>query len=132
MARGPKPGIPRTPGSGRRKGTPNKASLKVEEKAALLGIDPTTVLLFFAAGRWQELGCASADEVTMDHRLKASSELMKYIAPTLKSIEHSGVDGGPIETEVVYDTAWRDTPDSDKEDASAIPPDAGTTPSPSK
>ena len=125
-------GQPKVPGSGKKKGRRNKTNLAVKEKAELLGIDPTAVLLFFAAGRWQELGCASAEEITMDHRLKASSELMKYIAPTLKSIEHSGVDGGPIETEVVYDTAWRDTPDSDKEDAPTLPPDTGTASGPSK
>lgn len=101
---------------GRKKGSANKSSLAVREKAELLGIDPTTVLLFFAGGRWKELGY-DENVITTDHRLKASAELMKYIAPTLKSIEHSGVDGVPIETEVVYDTAWRDAPDSNKEDA---------------
>ena len=110
-------GVPRgykTPGSGKKKGTPNKASLRVAEKAALLGIDPATVLLFFAAGRWQELGYTQ-DVITPEMRIKAAGDVMKYIAPMLKAIEHTGADNGPIQTVNVFDTAWRDGTDTDKE-----------------
>jgi len=116
---------------GRKKGVLNKNRFDVREKVELLGIDPVSVLLFFAGGRWRELGYKD-DVITTDHRLRAACELMKYIAPALKAIEHSGLGGGPIETKVVYDTAWRDATNSDNEDPEALPTNPSATKDPSK
>lgn len=94
-------GGPKKPGSGRKKGTTNKNSLSLKEKAEELGVDPFEVLLMFCKGDWEGLGYKSGeqlkagkggetyyvDTITSDQRLKASSEACKYLHPTLKSID---------------------------------------------
>ncbi len=92
--------MPKYPGSGRKKGTPNKSSLPLKEKAEKLGIDPYEVLLLFASGDWKKLGydaekvikyskdCQN-EEFTIQPavRAKAAGEACKYLYPTLKSTE---------------------------------------------
>jgi hypothetical protein len=99
--RGRVKGSPKTPGSGRRKGIPNKDSLPLEEKAKNLGIDPFTTLLLFAKGDWKALGyerptetrCGKGGEtyeidvITADHRLKAASEACQYLHAKRKAVE---------------------------------------------
>lgn len=94
-------GTPRAPNAGRKKGTPNKNSLPLMEKAQKLGVDPFEVLLMFCKGDWDGLGYFSStitkfgkggetyevDTVTADQRLKAAAEACKYLYPTLKSTE---------------------------------------------
>ncbi len=103
MPRGHK-GEPKTPGSGRKKGTRNKESIPLWEKAKELGIDPFEVLLHFTNGNWKQLGYPGPTEtkylrdgtsyespiITPDMRLRASSEACQYIHPKLKAIEHTG------------------------------------------
>lgn len=97
MAKGRKTG-------GRTKGTVNKASVPLAERAAALGIDPFDVLLFFAAGDWQKLGYdaeqvpssysehGTVHKYTIDPgvRAKAAGEACNFLYPKLKAIEHSG------------------------------------------
>lgn len=97
---------------GRTKGTPNKETQSLRDKAIALGVDPFTVLLMFAKGDWKGLGYPEGtrtyftmqglevqeDIIKPEHRLKAASEATQYLEPKRKAIEHSGPDGGPIET----------------------------------
>jgi hypothetical protein len=83
--------------------TRNKlAAMKAEE----LGIDPFEVLLLIAGNRYDDLypqapGLNPAQPkhrfVGIEDRVKAAAEAAKYIYPTLKSVEHTGTDGSPLE-----------------------------------
>lgn len=93
----------KTPGSGRKKGTPNKDSLSLKERARELGVDPFVILLMYAKGDWKGLGyssptklvasksgeCYEVDVITTDHRLKAAAEACQYLHPKRKAIEGS-------------------------------------------
>jgi hypothetical protein len=48
--RGPKPGTPRNPNSGRKKGTPNKDTREIAERLAALGCDPIEGMARIAQG----------------------------------------------------------------------------------
>lgn len=97
---------------GRVKGTPNKKTQDLLEKAEELGVDPFEILLMVAKGDWEGLGFESAklvyftaagieaekDRITLSDRLSAASEACTYLHPKRKAVEHSGPNGGPIET----------------------------------
>lgn len=99
-------GLPKT--GGRQKGTPNKDVLGLEERAKTLGVDVFEILVYFVSGNWKALGyenevfvietAAGAHKlgytITPEMRLKASTELMKYIYPTKKAVELSTADTG--------------------------------------
>lgn len=72
--------------SGRRKGSPNKKTLALMEKAQALGIDPFEILLLFAKGDCVALGYppGSIDPVS---RLKAASDACQYLYPKRKAIQ---------------------------------------------
>lgn len=88
-------------GTGRQKGTPNKRVALLEDKCKELGVDPFTVLLLFAGGRWKELGYASEKYVTGINeygswekwtidpavRGKCAAEACQYLLPKRKAIE---------------------------------------------
>lgn len=103
MAKGKKTG-------GRVKGTLNRDTLTVREKAETLGIDPYEILLLFAKGDWKALGYTeefievqSKDCTNYQYvidpavRARCAAEAVQYIEPKRKAIEHSGLNGGPIE-----------------------------------
>jgi hypothetical protein len=79
--------MPRTKGTpktgGRKKGTPNKASMPIAEICEKLGCNPAEVLIEF---------CSHKNPI---YRLQASKELANYLYPKRKAIEHSGEIGGP-------------------------------------
>jgi hypothetical protein len=90
----------KTPGSGRKPGTPNKRSMKLMEKAQALNIDPFEILLYLAAGDWKSLGYKSEmmikytkdtqnEEFTIDPavRARAAGEACSYLHAKRKSIE---------------------------------------------
>lgn len=81
-----KEGEARPVNAGRKPGTPNKASLKVSEKAEQLGCDPIEFLCMVMIG----------DETLspeLDQRIAAAKELASYMFPKLKAVEHSGPNG---------------------------------------
>jgi hypothetical protein len=89
---------------GRTKGTANKPTLQLAEKAKELGCDPFEILCLFALGDWKRLGYK--DEYTFaptqkgevveklvispDIRQKAASDACGYLYPKRKAIEHTG------------------------------------------
>jgi hypothetical protein len=83
MPRGHK-GESKTPGSGRKKGTPNKDKLPLQQKAEELGVDPFQILLLFAKGDVAALGI---EVITADQRLRAASEACQYLYPKRKAIQ---------------------------------------------
>ena len=93
-------------GAGRKKGVPNKKSMVVQEILDSLNCDPVKNLVSIAKGEPQETliylnketGEYIVDKVppTIDLRTKANTELLQYIYPKLKSVEHKGENGGPI------------------------------------
>lgn len=92
---------------GRQKGTPNRSSVPVAQKAEELGIDPFVILLHFAAGNWKALGYAEEQYVsnineygtyykwTIDPsvRSKAAQEACSYLYPKRKALELTGEEG---------------------------------------
>lgn len=63
-----------------------KSTVQVRAMLADMGCDPFEILAHIAMGNLEWLGIQ--DPVEVGHRLAAASELAKYIAPKLKSIEH--------------------------------------------
>lgn len=93
MAKGRKTG-------GRKKGSVNKKTLALAERAEALGVDPWEVLLLYCKGDWQALGYKSAtfirytqaganEEYTIppDLRFKAVQEANEYLHPKRKALE---------------------------------------------
>lgn len=77
-------GKPRPEGAGRKKGTPNRSSLSLEEKCAARGIDVFELLLEYVI-----------EECPRELRFKAIQELCSYLYPKRKAIEHSGEISNP-------------------------------------
>lgn len=92
----------RQPGSGRTKGTPNKATKILQDKCEELGVDPFTVLLLFAKGDYEALGyekervktITEAGEpiyeltIAPELRQKSARDACEYIHPKRKAVEH--------------------------------------------
>jgi hypothetical protein len=79
-------GQPKTPGSGRKPGTPNKATQDMMARLAELGCDPI-------AG----MACLALDESNPPElRGRMFAELASYTYPKRKAVEHTGPEGGNI------------------------------------
>ena len=72
----------KTPGSGRKKGTPNKRR-SVLEACEQVGIDPFQEMAKVAAGKHE-------NAMLMEYQFDAIKELCQYLEPKKKAIEHSG------------------------------------------
>jgi hypothetical protein len=99
-------GQPKHPGSGRKPGTPNRATREAQELADQLGINPFEVLLRFAAGDTDALGLKPYVDgkgrhrdpaVPLDLRMQAAAAASRFLLPQLKAVEMTGAGGGPIE-----------------------------------
>lgn len=100
-------GTPKTPGSGRKKGTTNAKTKLVEETAKRLGIDPFEVTLLFAKGDWSSLGyeneCYFSENasgstklnyvISPDLRAKCAMDACKYLYSQKRDVEISNKDG---------------------------------------
>lgn len=84
-------GKPRAEGVGRKKGTPNKKTQSLMELCDSGGFTPFEDMLKLTHHPDPELSF---------HALK---EVCQYLYPKRKALEHSGPDGGPIETKDVLD-----------------------------
>lgn len=115
--RGPKPGAPKQPGSGRKKGTPNKKREHLHEVAQKHGVDPFEVLILIAGGKEKELGYPPKYEKLMDSkgtrrvkkvpfisagdRKDAAYKAIKFLYPELRSIEFKPDEDGKLPQLVV-------------------------------
>ena len=92
------PGIPRTPGSGRQKGTPNRTNAVGRDFIIKEGA-PIAFLCQVVRGRKftsaKEPGGAEriVSFPSLDQRLNAARILAGKVMPDMKAVEHSGVDG---------------------------------------
>lgn len=86
MAKGVKTG-------GRKKGTPNKATATKAAEIAASGVTPLDFML-------QTMRDAGKD---FEVRLDAAKSAAPYVHPKLAAIEHTGANGGPIQTEELGD-----------------------------
>lgn len=68
-----------------------------------MGCDLFEILLLIAKGDFNALYPDTMDSkpnrafVPLDTRMKAATEAAKYVYPNLKSVEHTGQDGNPLE-----------------------------------
>lgn len=95
---------------GRTKGTPNKKTALLDEKAAELGVDLFEVICLFAKGDWKALGYTEERYMTQSNeygsfykytidpsvRAKCALEGANYLYPKRKAIEHSGEVKTPV------------------------------------
>jgi hypothetical protein len=75
---------------GRTKGTPNKLTKDVIDRLKELKCDPIEGMAKIAAQAMTEGELMLAGQMY--------KELAQYVAPKRKAVEHTGLDGGPIET----------------------------------
>jgi hypothetical protein len=76
--------------NGRPKGVPDKRNLRVAERAAELGCDPIEFLCLVVKADVERL----KEAPDLNQRITAAKELASYIAPKLKSVEHTGESVG--------------------------------------
>lgn len=80
-----KPGRPKPPNSGRKKGSRNKKTAAVKEFLEDMGFNPVERLANFARGDHVALDLEYA--IPLDIQIRCLIELLKYVHPQLKSIE---------------------------------------------
>jgi hypothetical protein len=76
------------PGAGRPKGAPNKRKRELDAGIAASGMDPLDYML----------AVMRSPKSPPALRFEAAKRAAPYRHPKLASIEHTGKDGGPIET----------------------------------
>lgn len=77
-------------GAGRPRGRKNERTLKEKEALAASGLSPLDYMLSVMRNK----------KAPQDTRLTAAKSAAPYMHRALKSVEHSGEGGGPIEYEV--------------------------------
>ena len=75
-------------GAGRRSGSPNRITAEYREAVAKSGLLPLDYML----------SVLRDENATEESRRWAASQAAPYLHPKLAAIEHTGKDGGPIET----------------------------------
>jgi hypothetical protein len=122
---GSRKGRPKPERSGRKKGTPNKLTVDAQAKAKELGVDPFSILCWFASGDWRSLGYDSETEtryaeggvayevriITPDHRLKAAMEVLQYLLPKRKAAEGLPDHDGKVDGKANITIRWVDESD---------------------
>lgn len=100
---------------GRAKGTPNKRTQHLLDKAEELGVDPFEVVLLFAKGDWRALGYKSEYQeksagggatykeltITPELRQKSAADACKYLYPQRKAVDVTS-DGDKIPTAINF------------------------------
>ncbi len=79
-------GMPRPPGAGRKAGTPNRKTQHIIDQCEAKGVNVLELMIEFVT-----IPCEPG------LRLQALKELMKYIYPQRKAVEHSGEMSEKIE-----------------------------------
>lgn len=94
------------PGSGRKKGTPNKKTVEAQHIAERVGVDPFELLLLFAKNDWKKLGYPRStitkysaggdayeeDVISPELRQNSAGKAVEYLYPRRKAIEQSITD----------------------------------------
>ena len=102
----------KTPGSGRKEGTPNKRTVELMDALHAAGYDPEAdnpvvwmwkvytgqMTMPVATVIDKETGEKQIEEVALEPalRVKCMSEVARYLHPQRKAVEVVGADGGPI------------------------------------
>jgi len=100
----------KNPNAGRIKGTPNRRTWELQDRAKALGVDPFEILLLFAKGDWQALGYEKEERLVSisDHgqiyehvippalRQKSARDAAEYLYPKRKAVEVIGAEGENI------------------------------------
>ncbi len=108
MPRGSQPGERR---GGRKAGTPNRATLLVQETLARLGCDPFEIMALIAMD----------EDNPPELRGKMAAELAQYIQPKRKAIEHSGPGGTALISVQAFDELIRRASADDDEEDDDLP-----------
>ena len=87
---------------GRKKGTPNKVTMDAIQQLKDAGYEPIVRHLEIVEESWKvynakkkqrnQVGAASA----LDVAERANNNLMKYVYPARRAVEHTGKDGKPL------------------------------------
>lgn len=86
----------KSPGSGRKKGTPNKSTVDVKKRLEDSGCDVFGFLVATVENDKKTLGLKETDgDVPLKYRIDAARELAQYIAPKLKAIDFTS-DGESV------------------------------------
>ena len=89
-------------GAGRKKGSKNRHSAEIAQKAAAEGVTPLEFMLKVMRGEPP----AGADPATIVSyramQFEAAKASAPYMHPRLNAIEHSGPDGGPMKVIVEH------------------------------
>src|SRR5579872_6151968 len=94
--RGSAPGERR---GGRKKGTPNKATAAREAAISASGLTPLEYMLSVMRSS-PPAGASVRDMINHElMRMDAAKAAAPYVHPKLHAIEHTGKNGGPIETQ---------------------------------
>jgi len=89
--RGRLPGSPRTPGSGRKKGVPNKLNGTIHDMMKALGCDPRMILARIA------MNPKNSPEL----RRKCASDLMNFMYPRLASTDQHVTGDGSMQPQII-------------------------------
>ncbi len=98
--------MPRPPGAGRKKGTPNKITQLTRSYITKEGC-PIRLLCQIASGKKikaaAEPGSAKASKIypTLIERLRAAETLARKIVPDMKAVEYSGPEGENLVIKIV-------------------------------
>lgn len=84
----------KTPGSGRKAGTPNKSAVDLQEIADRIGVNIFEVLCLIAKGDMAALG--EEKKIDINARLGAAKEAAKYLYSQRKAVELSGSETDPF------------------------------------
>src|SRR3954468_12965426 len=90
---------------GRQKGTPNKATVEGQERLAASGVTPLDAMIADMRFHWDAHQRALADknlpEASKELALarEAAKDAAPYCHARLPAVEHTGKDGGPMQTE---------------------------------
>jgi len=83
------------PGAGRKVGAPNKATAARQKAVTESGLTPLDYMLSIMRDK----------QMTTESRFEAAKAAAPYVHPKLANVEHSGPNGGPIQTE---SRTWRE------------------------
>jgi hypothetical protein len=108
---------------GRTKGTLNKVTQDILDRAAEMGVDPFQILLYYCARNWKALGYSSetitkvlkdggtieVERIPPERQLEAVKEACQYMYPKRKAIELSNKEGSEGFKIIFEDYGKKDT-----------------------